>query len=163
MNFSRRRLPNGSAFGSSTSEWSASWCVRCCAASDRSRFSTNSSARPARPHGRYDRYGERRTQVHRNIVVHHRADTFNVRPRAATSVAIRIQTTIFQAFRSLLTQRGSYHLQRGAVVAATFNTLLLLRGGRVFGTYEDNPPHQSLPLRGNTHQRFVFTHTPDSQ
>ncbi len=33
-NFSRRRLPSSSAFGSSTPEWSASWCVQCYAADD---------------------------------------------------------------------------------------------------------------------------------
>ncbi len=68
--FSRRRLPSSSAFGSSISEWSASWCVRCCARRRRSRFSTNnSSARPAHPHDRYDRYGERRTRSPSGYIV----------------------------------------------------------------------------------------------
>ncbi|CNU88336.1 Uncharacterised protein [Salmonella enterica subsp. enterica serovar Bovismorbificans] len=100
--------------------------------------------------------------IHRDIVVHHQADTFNVQTTCRNIGGDQdVQTTIFQAFQSLLTQRLVHiAIQRGAVVAATFQRFCYFQG-RVFGTYENNRRIKVFRFQ-ETHQRFVFTHTPDS-
>ena len=97
-------------------------------------------------------------RIHWDVVVHHQADTLNVQATGRNvSRNQDIQTTIFQAFQSLLTQRLVHvAVQRRAVVAITLQRFSYFQG-RVFGTDEDNRRIKVFRFQ-ETHQRFVFTH-----
>ena len=103
-----------------------------------------------------------RLGIHRDIVVNHQADTLNVQATGCNVGRNQdVQTTIFQAFQCLLTQRLVHvTVQRGAVVAVTLKSFCHFQS-RVFGTNEDNRRIKIFRFQ-ETYQRFVFAHTPDS-
>ncbi|CCK04991.1 hypothetical protein BN129_3793 [Cronobacter sakazakii 701] len=99
-----------------------------------------------------------RLGVHRDVVVHHKADTLNVQTtRRNVGCDQDIQTAVFQTLQRLLAQ-GLVHVtvQRGAVVAAALQRFSHFQG-RVFGAHEDNRRVKIFRFQ-ETHQRFVFTH-----
>ena len=103
-----------------------------------------------------------RLRIHRDIVVNYQADTLNVQATGCNVGRNQdVQTTIFQAFQCLFTQRLVHvTVQRGAVVAVTLKSFSHFQS-RVFGTNEDNRRIKIFRFQ-ETYQCFVFAHTPDS-
>ena len=99
-NFSRRRFVSSSAFGSSTSGIAGLHSTFNVGAADDARGSQRTRARGQHDLGTTGTTDtvNVRLRIHRDIVVNYRADTLNVQPRAATSVAISqdVQTIIFR-------------------------------------------------------------------
>ena len=99
-----------------------------------------------------------RLGIHRDVVVHNQADTFNVQATGSNVGRDQdIQTTIFQTLQGLLTQ-GLVHVtvQCGAAVTTALQRFGHFQG-RVFGTHEDNRRIKVFSFQ-ETYQRFVFTH-----
>ncbi len=106
-------------------------------------------------HDRYDRYGNVRLRIHRDIVVNHQADTLKSRPRAATSVAIRMsRRPSFSVPVSAHAAPGSCHRSARRCVAVTLKSFCHFQS-RVFGTNEIIAASKSSASRKRTSASFL--------
>ncbi len=106
------------------------------------------------PHDRYDHTVNVRLRIHRDIVVNYQADRSTSRPRAATSVAIRMSRRPLSVVPvSAHAAPGSCHRSARAVVAVTLKGFCHFQS-RVFGRTKIIAASKSSASRKRTSASF---------